>query len=429
MLHNTMTKWWCRPPSLLPVDQKARGGGPGGLRSCASVLVLCFVLSLAELWQSMGVAPMSSSSVPSMDRLTVNNEETLTQASVATPSVIISNRTCQHLVGNKPHKSRGRVFYCGWFSNRHFLPDYDKPLEVVDPTTSYTPDDILLYSKNQNANQPRPCPGFKSPNPDDLLEHFPGKILYINGEWYTVNKEKPLEAKHTIPPNNRIFQIGAFAPLSSSSTMSSSSLQTHNNLNHTFAVHYMVIYHTKQLGHHIIDYLKRFQRLDRNEGYTKRHQARGNQNNPNGNKYERSKDLSRPAYDGTYHGVAYFTSNCVAFRQEAARRLSSILTIYYGGGCRPPVSLNDTINSNEMYNNSATLNTGRTDNDNSNSQIEDNNNNKKDRVEVLDDSTTGIVSSSHRRIRQHASSTRSKFKKNHELYSKYKYCLVVRVQC
>lgn len=269
------------------------------------IALCCLVLSVATLWRSTSA----------MDGYYYDDDRRRNRDDLGTLPVPLGRAEAEAAalaaVGLRPvskHR-RGRVLYCGWAQHRHLFPDYDPPLEWSPEYLPHlTEHDVLLYSMNQHKRKDPACDGFQSADPQDLLDVFPGRILYVNGESYTValGRFRPVHAA-----TGRIFQIGAFPKTpnnggggSSGSGSSGSSLRDAAVANRTMAVTYMALYHMRRLAHPGVGFEPAL------------------------------LDAARPVNTGRHRdGVAYFTSKCVPHRQEAARNISGVLTVHYGDGC------------------------------------------------------------------------------------------------
>jgi Glycosyltransferase family 10 (fucosyltransferase) C-term len=404
-------------PYSLITSKRSKSYLLGGIAMC------CFILSMNSMWRLTSTVPSSSdygqpgyngpqgrrggggSGMAGLTSLLGQTPRELTAPSSIANSN--SSKTGGWLPTLKPVSKgkRGRVLYCGWARHKKLFPDYDKPIPWYEHyIPNLTSSDILLYSRNQHKRKDPACDGFKSANPQDLLDVFPGKILYVNGESYTVALD-PLRAIHT--GTDRIFQIGAF-PLNSRrardgaddpsrQVMTTTNLREADVADHTMAVTYMALYHMHRLA------------------------TRGEFFQP-----ALVDPTKRPVNDAPngMDSVAYFTTKCIGFRQEAAVNISTLLTVHYGDGCAvtggggfgggdgPAVA---SSSSSSAVAAAAATRPGSSSVDNSRS---------------APTPTVDAASGAHQQQRRGGTvhvvnQTRLEFKDNYVLYRNYAYCLVM----
>lgn len=305
----------------------------------------------------------------------------------------------QHHQQQQQQTAVGKVYTCGWKSpTTQMFPDYEYVMQPWDPkrvpysTTTYH--DLLVIGMY------KACP---ITNPFQIIRQFRGKVLLIQAEpkFWTLDtavmkKKKNRPSNSSSRARSKLFQMGAFetdrlqqhynqalseavvvesttpalpsstkadnasAPIvtaeeaddvafvksTPSTSLSSLSKPWQDN---TLQVHYLTLF--------LLEHVYGTERWEWIIDPTKRRRN-----------------------SGRYSAVAYFTSNCVPFRQEAAMVLSGILPIHYGeGGCE--IVPSDSNSSN---------------NDNHSSNVH-------------------VVSGT----------PRSDYTQNHNLFHEYKYCLVM----
>jgi hypothetical protein len=188
-------------------------------------------------------------------------------------------------------RSPGRLFYCGWSSDPNYLfPDYDYQPQVWNPSSvNSTPNDILVVGMYG------PCLGkvrfFARGGPAQVLQLFEGKVLYINGEAFGHLDRNVID---------REYQVGPYSP--------ATDWPQNSLLVYFFVVSFGLL--NNQADVPLWDWV-----FDPN-------QRRNNTE--------------------MHHGVAYFASKCLKFRQRAALRISEVIPVYYGNGCKLPVPSNHT---------------------------------------------------------------------------------------
>jgi hypothetical protein len=195
--------------------------------------------------------------------------------------------------------SPGRLFYCGWDSApKNMFPEYDYQQIMWNPSNvNSTKNDILVVGMYG------PCLGqrrfFSKGGPAKIHNLFHGKILYVNGEAYG-----------HLDPNviDREYQIGPYSP--------PSEYPQNSLLVYFFAISFGLLNTYNEDP--IWDWLFAPEQRRKNTG--------------------------------RYRGVAYFASNCLKFRQQAARRISDFVPVYYGKGCKVQQlsTLNHTDNATQL---------------------------------------------------------------------------------
>jgi hypothetical protein len=238
------------------------------------------------------------------------------------------------LLSQQQQSQRGRVFSCGWkVPAEKIFPDYDivpgswypantrhqqqkqpqSKSQLLPPPQDITKHDLLLVGMYGTST----CPG-----PHDLMSEFPGKILFMRAEpiYWT------LQSTMTKQYYPRYYQMGAFdydrwhpRPVS---TDDASFRNDNNKVEETREKGNNVIVrrydqHTMQLLFVTLVLLDHMYQTERWDWIMDPFQRRQN--------------------TGQFPGVAYFTKNCVPFRQAAARNISAILPLYYGQGCTVPL--------------------------------------------------------------------------------------------
>jgi len=182
---------------------------------------------------------------------------------------------CASLVVEEKKELPGDIYACGWDAIAlNIFPDFTYRGLWSTSGKSYTEKDIIVVDLHS------PCvpTGDWQLSFDHMAEIFPGKILYVNGESVGNVDDYP-----EMDPNKRSFQIGPF-PDSSQSTQV-----------YLAAMTLFVIEADKWSW--IFD--------------------------PN----------ARQINTGKHQAIAYFVSNCIPYRQNAAKELSNIAVVHHGSGC------------------------------------------------------------------------------------------------
>ncbi|CAB9508654.1 Glycosyltransferase family 10 (fucosyltransferase) [Seminavis robusta] len=184
-----------------------------------------------------------------------------------------------------------RLFYCGYqdigeVAAKTIFADYQVIGSFVQKCRTNgchaKTNDVLLFGMHGR------CGDFKD-NHSLLMERFQGKVLFLNGESFgNANQISP-------ESSDRIYQLGPY--------MEQQSWQKH-----TMHVYFLV------LAFYKLPSDKRQAILD---------------------------PAKKPRNTGTKPAVAYFASNCVDFRQQAATEIAKILPLHYVKGCR--ISSNGTM--------------------------------------------------------------------------------------
>jgi hypothetical protein len=182
-----------------------------------------------------------------------------------------------------PSTSPGRLFYCGWDSApSNMFPEYDFQEKMWNPTqVNSTNNDILVMGMYG------PCLGrrrfFSKGGPAKIHRLFQGRILYLNGE-----------AFGHLDPNviHREYQVGPYSP--------PSEYPQNSLLVYFFAISFGLLNAYREDP--IWDWI--------------------------------FVPEQRRTNTGRHRGVAYFATNCLKFRQQAARRISEIVPVFYGRGCK-----------------------------------------------------------------------------------------------
>ena len=196
--------------------------------------------------------------------------------------------------------------------------------------------------------------------------HFPGKALFVNGEPFgniiidymndtNSNNNNHNNDDNNIPTLKHIYQAGA--PISCN-------IGDNSEAHHP---HMICLYHIAVI---LVTMIPTYQR-----------------------EWILNSTL-KPKNDGTHNAIMYMASNCVDFRQNAAKQLSQYVNIHFGGSCTiKPLKKNGTtiVVSSDTE------------------------------TEKADVSTTNTETKNMR----HVTGRRDKRYENYKIFSKYKYCLVM----
>jgi hypothetical protein len=346
-----------------------------------------------------------------------NNQTTKGMTKTSTPSFIesTSNQSnITHVV-----LPVGTVYSCGWtVPSKQIFPDYDHVVGPWDPkkvpysNTTYR--DILVIGMYGSS-----CPPITS-NPFQTIQRFRGKVLWVRAEpkYWTLDSTTILNTKKNISTTKsnhnpktefnrarfKLYQMGAFemdrfrdqsvpnastvvesppikptlSPSSTPSIAESKSTYTSASQSTTMAsipttstvpptwqantlqVHYLTFF--------VLDHVYGTERW---EWFVDPNQRRRN--------------------TGQHSAIAYFTTNCIPYRQEAAAILSYILPIHtVQNGCVVDGIPSDPIN--RIFTNANTKN---------------NSTNYTSHVHVV------------------SGTPRSDYTQNYNLFHEYKYCLVM----
>ncbi|CAB9506257.1 Glycosyltransferase family 10 (fucosyltransferase) [Seminavis robusta] len=137
------------------------------------------------------------------------------------------------------------------------------------------PQDVLVYGMHKK------CGWIGKKSSTELLKNFPGKILYMNGEsWGNIQDWSPTT-------NERLYQLGPY-------------IEQQVWQQHTMQLYFLV------MAFFMLPEEKQQWILD---------------------------PALKPHNTGRHNAVAYFTSNCVPFRQEAATAIAKVIPVHYTRGC------------------------------------------------------------------------------------------------
>jgi Glycosyltransferase family 10 (fucosyltransferase) C-term len=355
--------------------------------------------------ESSGTDPVVVASSPAYDD--VSRKEILKAAALQLKNIPDSDS----------NSKRGRLFYCGWDSAAQYLfPDYDYQ-GLWRPQKKF-----LQQRKKSNADQHKeketaqgdtsrdilviglfgPCLGqrrFKISNAREIVDRqlFDGKVLYVNGEAYGGIIDPYMYTQQQ-------FQIGPYVPGAS------------DYHNHSLTVSFMVMYFGLMTIQELDNRTTKVGNAQTLKSGIVDHRSRSS-NNFTTTSTASSLELSssiweiladpsrRPrttsSIDERYEGVVYLAIKCLRFRQKAAQKISSIVPVYHGKGCKPPSSRTSDGSNNSNKTNGTTL-------DSQTIILLDENqldNSKNTQLDNLN--------------------SRDGWQRNHKLYSHFKYCLVM----
>jgi len=185
--------------------------------------------------------------------------------------------TCASLIVEGEQNMPGNLYTCGWDALALSLfPDFTYSSTWVKDGNFYTEKDLIVADVHGSCIST----GHVDKSFEYMAANFPGKILYVNAEshnnimdWDELDKEE------------RSFQIGPW---------------NENKYDRTTQVYLaaMTLFVVdKELWGWIFD------------------------------------PTMRKINNGRHQAIAYFVSNCVDFRQDAAKELSNIVELHHGGGC------------------------------------------------------------------------------------------------
>ena len=100
----------------------------------------------------------------------------------------------------------------------------------------------------------------------------------------------------------------------------------------------------------------------------------------------------KPKNDLSYDAVMYMASNCVPFRQDAAKQISQYIPIHFGGSCTIKKSTTKNTNTNDT---------------------------------TITTTTSTTTTTTTTKSMRHVTGRREKRHDNYKIFSKYKYCLVM----
>jgi hypothetical protein len=175
---------------------------------------------------------------------------------------------------------KGRVFECGYPRTRllpHLFPDYE-PVGTWEQSSSHIPTDLMVVGMDG------PCP-IERPN----HRHFNGTILFVNGEPYGTITNSITQDDASYWKN--IYQMGPYK----------SALDRYS----------MQVYH---IGIYLVEF---FDTAHWNWMFDPR---------------------QKPHNTGKHNAVIYVSRNCAKHRQSAAKLLSTVLPVHFGGACKVSTS-------------------------------------------------------------------------------------------
>jgi hypothetical protein len=227
-----------------------------------------------------------------------------------------------------PSFKNGKVYHCGWnFSLQPIFPDYqsvEEPWSYSEMSNTTATSDILIFG------QFGPCEGFpRECSASLILQHFPGKVLYVNGEaggsifdeWLVLTSNDDDVLNVTAEGMDRLYQIGPAVSDLQHSMEEVNDLILSHSLNPFQMTFYMAYLHLPR---------------PRQEQWSTRAASTTTSNTTIPETWTWLVDPSKRRHNsGKYPGIAFFVSNCEAtFRLEAAKLFSNIVPVYYSDqGC------------------------------------------------------------------------------------------------
>ncbi|CAB9527238.1 Glycosyltransferase family 10 (fucosyltransferase) [Seminavis robusta] len=238
------------------------------------------------------LSPASPTSAPSSLHSTVQPTTKAPLSNAASSTISLSS------LPQKP-----RLFWCGYedmgnIAAATLFPDFGYPgsytYRCLGPkrTIQAQPYDVIVYGMHGK------CFDFRD-NIPGLLNVFPGKILFINGESFgNIQTMNPTSSE-------RLYQLGPYR-------------EQQAWQHHSFQVYFLVI---------------RFFKLSKEQ----QRSITDHRYKPHGN--------SPKEHPTT---VAYFVSNCVDFRQQAAAEIGEIIPLHHTKGCHVNASKAELVPSPKL---------------------------------------------------------------------------------
>ena len=177
--------------------------------------------------------------------------------------------------------ARGQLFLCGWPLEKlrqSLFPEYtNNNGQPYYRNSTVSSNDLLLMGMHG------PCDGYGRKyrvQPNYLEEHFPGKVLLVNGE--------PFGNLQDYTSHHHLYQIGLTTP----------------HQHHTVRMFYIAVVFYERYNSTLWNWI-----IDPNQ---------------------------RPRWNGKFAKVLYMSGRCATHRQQAAANLSTILPIDFGSKCTVP---------------------------------------------------------------------------------------------
>ena len=184
---------------------------------------------------------------------------------------------CASLIVEGHHKMPGNLYACGWdVLGLNIFPDYTYQGAWQPDGKFYTEKDVLVVDLHMSCVST----GDWQKSFAYMAEHFPGKIMYVNGE-----SHGNIDDYAALNVGKRSFQIGPWHE------------DKYEQSTQTYVAAMTLFVVDEEQWPWIFD------------------------------------PTQRQINNGKNEAIAYFVSNCIEFRQNAAKELSNIVELHHGGGC------------------------------------------------------------------------------------------------